>query len=65
MLELAETIKKLTKSSSKIVFRPLPVDDPKVRCPDIRLARKRLKWEPEVPLEQGLRRTIKYFKSHI
>ena len=63
LLEIAETIKRLTRSRSKIVFRKLPVDDPKVRRPDITLARKRLRWEPKVPLEEGLKRTIAYFRT--
>ena len=65
LLEIAETIKRLTKSRSKIVFKKLPVDDPKVRRPDITLARKLLKWEPKVPLEEGLKRTIEYFRTVI
>ena len=63
LLEIAETVKKLTRSRSKIVFRPLPVDDPKVRRPDIALARRLLKWAPRVPLEEGLPRTIEYFRK--
>ncbi|MEK7745758.1 MAG: GDP-mannose 4,6-dehydratase, partial [Elusimicrobiota bacterium] len=59
---LAKTIRDLTASRSKIVYRPLPVDDPKVRRPDISLARKVLRWEPTVPLEEGLARTIEYFR---
>ena len=47
------------------MHRPLPVDDPKVRRPDITLARKKLKWEPKVPLEEGLKRTIAYFRKVI
>jgi len=62
LLELAETIKRLTKSRSKIVFKKLPVDDPKVRRPDITLARKKLHWEPKVALEDGLKSTIAYFR---
>ena len=63
ILEFAERIKALTKSKSEIVFRPLPVDDPKVRQPDITRARKLLGgWEPKVALEDGLKRTIEYFK---
>ncbi len=63
LLEIAEVIKSLTKSKSKIVFKKLPVDDPKVRRPDITLARTKLKWEPTVPLEEGLKRTIAYFRK--
>ena len=63
LLELAQTIKRLTKSRSKIVFRALPQDDPKVRRPDITIARTKLGWRPEVPLEEGLKKTISYFKS--
>src|SRR6188474_886468 len=60
---LAEKILKLVGSKSKLVLqsRPLPVDDPLQRCPDITLARDKLKWEPKVPLDQGLDRTITYF----
>ncbi|MDP3541159.1 MAG: SDR family oxidoreductase [Elusimicrobiota bacterium] len=63
LLEIAETIKRLTRSRSKIVFKKLPVDDPKVRRPDIALARKKLKWAPTVQLEEGLKRTIAYFRT--
>jgi UDP-glucuronate decarboxylase len=62
ILELAEIILKLTKSKSKIVFKPLPQDDPKQRQPDITLAKTKLNWEPKVPLEEGLINTIKYFR---
>jgi len=65
VFQLAETIKRLTRSKSRIVSRPLPVDDPKVRRPDIALARKALRWSPKVPLEQGLRKTIEYFRSEL
>jgi len=59
---LAETVIELVGSKSKLVMaRPLPVDDPLQRCPDITLARDKLKWEPKVPLEQGLKKTIEYF----
>jgi dTDP-glucose 4,6-dehydratase len=63
LIEIAETIKRMTKSRSRIVFKPLPVDDPKVRRPDIALARRALKWEPKIPLEKGLPRTIAYFRK--
>lgn len=63
LLKLADIILKLTKSKSRIVFRRLPADDPKVRCPDISLAEKRLGWHPRVRLEEGLESTIGYFKS--
>lgn len=63
ILELAEKIIELTKSKSKIVFRSLPLDDPKQRQPDIKLAKERLNWIPEVGIEDGLKRTIAYFKE--
>ena len=62
--QLAERVIELTGSSSPIVVRPLPEDDPKVRKPDIARARERLGWEPKVQLDEGLRRTIEYFKAH-
>ncbi|HTR03913.1 MAG TPA: GDP-mannose 4,6-dehydratase, partial [Thermoanaerobaculia bacterium] len=63
VLEFAKTIRALTGTKSDIVFKPLPVDDPKVRQPDITKARQVLGWEPKVRLEEGLRRTIDYFKN--
>jgi len=60
--DLAELILKLTGSSSTIVKEPLPVDDPKVRCPDIHRAQKLLGWQPEFPVERGVALTIEYFK---
>ncbi len=63
ILEIAETIKKMTGSKSKIVHKPLPEDDPKVRRPDITLARAKLKWEPKVTLAEGLTSTIEYFRQ--
>jgi len=63
VLDFARTIRRLTATASEIVFRPLPVDDPKVRQPDISRAREKLGWEPKVPLEEGLSRTIDYFKT--
>ncbi|NWH07854.1 MAG: SDR family oxidoreductase [Alphaproteobacteria bacterium] len=63
MRELAEKILTLTGSKSELVFRPLPADDPKQRQPDIGAARKALGWEPKVPLDTGLARTIAYFDA--
>jgi UDP-glucuronate decarboxylase len=63
MLQLAQLVLKLTDSRSKLVFRPLPADDPKQRCPDISLARAKLDWQPHVELEEGLRRTVEYFAN--
>ncbi|MEA3486638.1 MAG: UDP-glucuronic acid decarboxylase family protein [Thermodesulfobacteriota bacterium] len=63
MLELAEKIIDLTHSQSKIVYGPLPLDDPMQRRPDITLAKEKLKWEPETDLEEGLKKTIAYFKN--
>ena len=66
MLELAETIIKLTHSKSKLIFLDLPKDDPKQRQPDINLAKDRLSgWSPNIELEEGLKKTIKYFKTII
>jgi UDP-glucuronate decarboxylase len=59
--ELAERVLALTGSASRLVFQPLPADDPKQRCPDIGRARRLLGWQPGVPLEDGLRRTIAWF----
>jgi nucleoside-diphosphate-sugar epimerase len=55
----------MTGSKSKLVYRPLPTDDPKVRQPDITRARQLLGWEPKVALEEGLVRTIEYFRRKI
>ena len=63
VLDFAKTIRKLTNTKSEIVFKPLPVDDPKVRQPDITKARAKLGWEPRVRLEDGLRRTLEYFRT--
>jgi len=65
ILEFARQVKSLTGSRSEIVFKPLPQDDPKQRCPDITKAKKLLGWEPKVPLEEGLRLTLGYFKAQI
>jgi len=61
--ELAERVLALSGSKSKIEYRPLPVDDPKQRCPDISLAKSLLKWEPRVALDEGLGKTIAYFRK--
>jgi len=63
VLDFARTIQRLTGTKSEIVFKPLPVDDPKVRQPDIAKARAKLGWEPKVRLEEGLARTIEYFRK--
>jgi UDP-glucuronate decarboxylase len=63
VLELAEMVLKLTGGRSKIVFKPLPQDDPTQRQPDITVARSTLGWEPKVPLQEGLERTIQYFRT--
>ena len=65
MLQLAELTLKLVGGKSKIVHKPLPADDPKQRRPDITFAQNVLKWEPKIPLEEGLRRTIAYFKPRV
>jgi UDP-glucuronate decarboxylase len=61
--ELAEQVIKLTGSKSGIVYKPLPMDDPKQRCPDIALAREKLGWKPTIKLADGLKKTIDYFKK--
>lgn len=63
ILELAEKILRMTGSKSKITFKPLPADDPKQRQPLIELAKEKLGWTPEVPLEEGLKKTIAYFED--
>ena len=63
MIELAETVLSLTGSQSKLVFEPLPSDDPKQRQPDISLAKAQIGWEPKVALEDGLKETIAYFRK--
>ncbi len=64
ILEFAELVKKLAKSESKIIFKPLPLDDPHVRCPDISKAKKELKWHPKVELNKGLTETIEWFRKN-
>ena len=63
ILELAEILIRMTGSRSKIVFKPLPQDDPSQRKPDIALAGEKLGWQPRVPMEDGLAKTIAYFRS--
>ena len=65
ILELAEKVLMLTGSKSKLIFMPLPEDDPLQRQPDISLAKKELGWKPEIQLEEGLKKTIEYFRSVI
>ena len=57
----AELARKITKTNSEIIFKELPEDDPKVRCPDISKAKKELNWEPKIDLEEGLIKTIDWF----
>ena len=63
ILQVAEMIVRLTGSRSKIIFKPLPQDDPVRRCPDITLAKEMFDWEPAVELEEGIRKTIEYFRG--
>jgi UDP-glucuronate decarboxylase len=63
MIELAQLVIWLTRARSRLVFRPLPQDDPRQRKPDIALARRELGWEPRVDLETGIGRTIEYFRE--
>jgi dTDP-glucose 4,6-dehydratase len=65
ILQFAEAVLRITGSQSKITHKPLPEDDPKVRQPDITKARQKLGWEPKVTLQEGLTRTLAYFKSRI
>ena len=65
ILQLAEVIIKLCASKSKVIFEPLPQDDPLQRCPDITLAKEQLQWQPTINLEQGLKKTIEYFRSSL
>ena len=65
LLELARTIIRLTGSSSQIAFTPLPVDDPKVRQPDVTRARALLGWEARTELEDGLRLTLEWFRGRL
>ena len=65
VLQFAKEIIGATGSRSKIVFKPLPQDDPKQRRPNISRAQKILKWKPQVALAEGLKRTIDYFRSHV
>jgi len=63
--QMAETILKVTGSKSKLIYKPLPIDDPKVRQPNITRARTLLGWEPKIDLEQGLKKTIEWFKTQL
>jgi len=65
VLELAEKVLKLTGSKSRVAFSPLPMDDPVRRCPDISLAKSKLSWEPRVGLEEGLGKSIEYFRKRL
>jgi UDP-glucuronate decarboxylase len=63
MCQLADMVIKITGSRSKLVFDPLPVDDPRQRQPDITMARRIIEWEPATSLEEGLKTTIRYFEQ--
>jgi len=65
ILELAQEVINLTGSKSKIIFKPLPLDDPLKRKPDISLAKEKLAWEPQIQLKEGLKKTIPYFKKYV
>jgi UDP-glucuronate decarboxylase len=65
MLELAQVVLKLTNSKSELTHLPLPLDDPKQRCPDITLARRILDWTPKVDLETGLKQTVAYYREQL
>lgn len=65
MLELAEKVLSKTNSHSRLIFKPLPEDDPKMRRPDISLAARRLRWQPQVPLDEGLDAVIAYFREKL
>jgi UDP-glucuronate decarboxylase len=63
--ELAEAVLKMVGGTSKLVFKDLPQDDPKQRQPNITLARETLKWEPRIMLDEGLQKTVSYFKNSL
>ena len=65
ILNFASLVKEKTKSKSEIVFEELPVDDPRQRCPDISRAKEVLNWEPKISIEEGLDKTIKWYRSII
>ena len=65
IVDLARMVLDLTGSKSEIEFHPLPVDDPRRRCPDTRKAMEILKWKPNTSFEQGLERTITWFRKHL
>ena len=65
VLEIAKKVQAMVDKPSQIEFKPLPADDPKVRCPDIRRAQALLEWEPKVSLDEGLQRTIEYFRKKV
>ena len=63
--QLAEIVLNMVGSSGKLVFKPLPIDDPKQRQPDISFAKETLEWEPTIALQQGLKKTIAYFDDYL
>lgn len=64
ILQFARLVLKMSASKSKLIYKPLPIDDPKQRRPDISLAKQKLKWQPQVPLEEGLKETLQWFKEN-
>jgi len=65
VLEIAKKVQAFARTNVPLEYKPLPADDPKVRCPDIQRAKDLLKWEPKVSLDEGLRRTVEYFRKKL
>lgn len=65
IIDLAKIVKKMTKSNSQIIYKNLPQDDPKLRCPNISLAKNKLKWSPKVNLEEGINKSLNYFRKAV
>ena len=65
VLEIAKKVQAMVGTPTQLEFKPLPADDPKVRCPDIHRAQALLGWEPKVGLDEGLKRTVEYFRKKL